>query len=281
MKNVISILALLIIGVSDSGYDLKTPDDHNELPDGLTEISGLAHLASATFACIQDEHGILFYYDRDRNQILKRTVFHGDGDYEGIALVHGTIYVLRSDGALFEIENHGTSKPATRTYLTGITARNNEGLCYDRKGNRLLIGSKGRLGKGPEHKHRRAVYGFDLREKKLHEKPVLEINVKDLELFAKKNRLLPDGVKIKLKTSAMGIHPKTGKLFMLSAAEHLLLIFDLEKGVEHIEMLDPALFNKAEGITFNENGDMFITNEGKKQKPTLLQFNYRKGKGNP
>jgi len=40
--------------------------------------------------------------------------------------------------------------------------------------------------------------------------------------------------------------------------------------------LDPRVFNKAEGITFMENGDMLITNEGQDHRPTLLRFNYQK-----
>ncbi len=44
--------------------------------------------------------------------------------------------------------------------------------------------------------------------------------------------------------------------------------------IEHIEQLNPTMFNKAEGITFYENGDMLITNEGQDNKPTLLHFKY-------
>lgn len=40
------------------------------------------------------------------------------------------------------------------------------------------------------------------------------------------------------------------------------------------ELLNPLVFNKPEGITFFENGDMMISNEGQHKKPTLLRFNY-------
>jgi hypothetical protein len=32
--------------------------------------------------------------------------------------------------------------------------------------------------------------------------------------------------------------------------------------------------SEAEGISFFENGDMLISNEGEDRKPTLLRFNY-------
>lgn len=45
--------------------------------------------------------------------------------------------------------------------------------------------------------------------------------------------------------------------------------------IEHIEQLNPTMYNKAKGITFYENGDMLITNEGQDKKPTLLYFKYK------
>jgi hypothetical protein len=40
--------------------------------------------------------------------------------------------------------------------------------------------------------------------------------------------------------------------------------------------LDEKLFNKPEGITFLENGDLIITNEGEFGVPTLLKFSWQK-----
>jgi hypothetical protein len=66
----------------------------------------------------------------------------------------------------------------------------------------------------------------------------------------------------------------TKKLYLLSAVDHMMFIFDSTGKLEHIEQLSPKLFNKAEGITFFANGDMLITNEAQRMKPTLLRFNY-------
>jgi hypothetical protein len=63
---------------------------------------------------------------------------------------------------------------------------------------------------------------------------------------------------------------------LLSAADYLLFVFNIDGSIENIETLNPVIFNKAEGITFFENCDMLITNEGQDKKPTLLRFNYRK-----
>ena len=76
-------------------------------------------------------------------------------------------------------------------------------------------------------------------------------------------------------TSAIAIHPITKKLYLLSASDHLFFIFNINGEIEYMEPLNPDIFNKAEGITFLDNGDMIITNEGQNKKPTLLRFNYR------
>lgn len=41
-------------------------------------------------------------------------------------------------------------------------------------------------------------------------------------------------------------------------------------------MLNPSIFNKPEGITFNEKGVMLITNEGQDGKLTALTFKLSK-----
>lgn len=271
-----------------TGYNLTAPDVSFILPDTLREVSGLTYIDSTSFACIQDENGILFIYDVVKNEIKKQYTFNIDGDYEGITRVGKTIYVLRSDGTLFEISDYESKGFKLNSYVTGIPANNNEGLCYDQYNNRLLIACKGKIGKGPEFKDRRVIYGFDLQTKTLSKEPVFDFNLQTIKDFAVKKQIdLPTKERkkkgetvtepfLKFRTSAICIHPVTKKLFLLSASDHLLFIFNMNGTTEHIEQLNPTMFNKAEGITFFENGDMLITNEGQDKKPTLLRFKYKK-----
>ena len=271
-----------------TGYDLSKPDKSVVLPDILYEVSGLTHIDATTFACIQDEKGILFFYDTEKNAIKRQCTFYTDGDYEDIARVGDTMFVLQSDGTLFEIKPFTSDNFRLNTYNTGIPANDNEGLCYDRDNNRLLIACKGKIGKGSEYHDKRAIYGFDLQTKQLTDEPVFDFDLEKIKAFAIKKHLnLPTKTRknkgkpiteplIKFRTSAIGIHPLTKQLFILSATDHLLFITDRNGNMEHIEQLNPAIFNKAEGITFYENGDMLISNEGQNKKPTVLRFNYKK-----
>src|SRR4030042_4300973 len=91
---------------SITGYNLSAPDASFILPDVLHEISGLSNIDATSVACIQDEKGIVFIYDIVKKEIKNQFNFSIDGDYEGIARVDKTLYILRSDGALFEISDH-------------------------------------------------------------------------------------------------------------------------------------------------------------------------------
>ena len=270
------------------GYDLSHPDKTSTLPDTLREISEITRIDSATFACIQDENGILFIFDPIKNEITQQCAFNIDGDYEGIACVGDTIYVLRSDGTLFEIINFSSEHFKLKSYSTGIPANNNEGLCYDAENNRLLIACKGKIGKGPELKDKRVIYGFELSTKKLTSEPVYNFDLQEIKEYLIKNNVdiptktrkkkgeLINEPQIKFRASAISIHPLTNKLFLLSASDYLLFVINMNGKIEKIVTLSPSIFNKAEGIAFFNNGDMLITNEGQDKKPTVLYFKYKK-----
>jgi uncharacterized protein YjiK len=146
-----------------------------------------------------------------------------------------------------------------------------------------LIASKGKIDKGLEFKDRRVIYGFDLKTYKISEEPAFSFSVENIKQFARSKKIpLPFRAKkngaepiLKFNTSAICIHPFTQELYLLSASEHLLFIFDMDGNVLDIIKLDPKIFNKPEGITFNEKGEMLITNEGQNKKPTALIFKYK------
>lgn len=267
-------------------YNLKQPKFSYTLPEQLHEISGLTDIDATKFACIQDENGILFIYDALKNELSEQYPFNLDGDYEGITYVNGLIYILRSDGMLFEISNYDSEEIKLVSYPTNIPARDNEGLCYDPVNHRLLIACKSKLNKEArtnDEKH--GIYSFDLVEKKLSAVPAFSFNVKKIQAFAlEKGISIPSKTQkdgtikpvIKFKPSAIAVHPNTKQLYLLSASEHLLYLFDMNGEIQHIEKLNPMVFNKAEGITFFENGDLLISNEGQGGKPTLLGFSYLK-----
>lgn len=262
--------------VSEIGYDFFKPDKTIFLPPVLKEISGITMVSSSYVACVQDEDGIVFIIDIEGGNVKNELIFKSGGDYEGIAMAGKAIFILRSDGELYQVSFDGSAGSLSKIFSVGIPPLDNEGLCYDRNNNRLLIVSKNNPGKDSEIKGKHPVYGFDLNQEMLLEEPVLSFNISEIKKLAAEKGIKPSdgGDKIGFRPSAIGIHPLTNKIFVLSASERILSVFNMNGTIEYITKLNPELFNMPEGITFLPNGDMLISNEGRINPPTILRFNY-------
>ncbi len=264
-------------------YNLKQADQTIILPGELREVSGLTVINSKTLACVQDEEGIIFIYDLENQQIKHKIRFAGPGDYEGIAVTGKDLFVLRSDATLFHVHNYQSTKWSLDSIRTGIPNKENEGLCFDPKNNRLLIGSKSKPAKGPEFKNLRTIYAFDLKRNKLKPEPLYTYDIHSIKDFAARNQIeLPskpnkkhpseEEPALKFQISGIYIHPESKLLYVLSASDYYLFVFNSAGEIVHLEVLDPQLFNKAEGIAIMQNGDLYISNEGQSGAPKILKF---------
>jgi uncharacterized protein YjiK len=236
-----------------------------ELPKQLTEISGLSNLDDQRFACVQDEAGTIFIYNIASASVEKEISFGGMGDYEGVAVVGQTIWVLRADGKLFEVSNINAPKPTVKEYSTHLTLKqDSEGLCYDKKNNRLLIAIKGAE---PESEDYKGIYGFDLASKKMDQQPVFKIDLLNeiLESNAGKKK------KGTINPSGIAIHPVSGDMYITDGRNAKLLITDAAGLIKKLYQLDNNEFAQPEGIAFNSAGDLFIANEGTNQSGNILQ----------
>lgn len=273
---------------SNIGYNISVPDKVYPIPAALYEISGITEINPSTLACIQDEHGIIFMFDINKGQVTKQILFASEGDYEGIARVDNKLYVSRSDGAINEITDFESAGFKRASYKAEIAGKDIEGMCHDRRNNRLLIAPKEFSGIDSIKKNDKYIYSFDLASKKVANEPALLIDLKEVKRFAleKKIRVPMKGKKkgkaeepdIKFRISAMGIHPLTNRLFVISSTEPMLFVFDMKGNIECMEWLNKEMFPQPEGIAFMKNGDMFISNEGLKGSPNIVRFNYRPAK---
>jgi len=264
--------------VNPVGYDLSNPDKTIILPPILLEISGITVIDSTSIACVQDENGMVFIFDMVKNEISDHFIFHYPGDYEGVARVAGSFYVLRSDGTLFVTRNDKSSVFMQQIVTQVGPPANYEGLCYDHRNHRLLIVPKNNPERGPGDKKKHPVYGLDLRSGKQHGEEVLQFDLSAITKHASKNNIkVPEEAKeISLRVSDIGIHPVTNMLYVISAANRMLFIFNEDGTINYIEELSPDLFNMPEGISFHANGDMLISNEGRINPPTILLFYYKR-----
>ena len=266
-------------------FNFKEPSLLLNLPFELREISGLTNISELEIACVQDENGILFIYNLLTDSIVGQFDFGIKEGYEGLTKADSSYFILRGDATLLEIEFPSDSSRVTETKLN-IQEQDNEGLCYDERNNRLLIAPKSKFGKGKILKDTRAIYAIDLATKELNETPIFLISIAEIEAFANKNQIeLPQKVSkqssdsvsaLKFIPSALAVHPKTDEIYILSAVDQTLAVFDKKGLLMNFFMLDNRLFNRPERLTFLSNGDLIITNEGQMGVPTLLKFDWLK-----
>jgi uncharacterized protein YjiK len=235
------------------------------LPETLLEVSGIAWLDADHFACVQDEMGTVFLFNVRLNKIDREIPFGPKGDYEGIAIVDKSLYVLRADGALFAIENFPGAERKVKMYTTGLKEKqDSESLTYDKKNNRLLIAVKG---PDPNSSDYKGIYSFDLKSKSMLPTPVYKINLND-KIFEDVNKGKP---KNSISPSDLAIHPTTGDLYILEGTKPKLLIMNKTGALLSLHELKGPDFPQPEGISFSPDGKMYISNEGNKGEGNILQ----------
>lgn len=286
MKKIIfSLIAFGFLGCSRSqnicvNFDLNHPTEIIKLPAVLKEISGITMFGKNKIACVQDEKGTVYVYDIHKDKLKESIEFGKNKDYEAIANVNDTIYVLRSNGTIYEIDALESTEEQTTEYATFLSKENNcEGLCFDKTNNRLLIACKGRPEKGTAKKSMKAVYAFDLSKKELQKEPILIFSPDDVIEMAshsEQNKTFLNSLGAEQKNSNLfepseiAIEPLSGNYFILSSVGKRLAAFSPDGKLIAVVNLDPSLFKQPEGLTFTPKGEMIISDEGKGGKGNLV-----------
>lgn len=226
-----------------------------ELPDGLEEVSGIAFSGKSRVACIQDEKGIIFIYDLKSSKIVKEIPFAGPGDYEGIAVSGSTAFVLRSDGSIFKVEEFLTD-PKVEKWLTPLSRKQDvEGLYFEKEAGRLLLAIKEKDQNSGKYK---GIYSFDLRKKRMNREPVMRIMLDHQVFKGLKEKKMANN----FKPSEIHKDPGTGNYLLLEGESPKLLLLDKEGNPIKLYVLDKEKFPQPEGLAFDSEGNMFISNEG-------------------
>lgn len=244
-----------------------------DLPVILTEISGIAFLGSNVIACVQDELGSIFLFDLMRKIITAEIEFASSGDYEGIAIVNNDAYVLRSDGVLFEVSDFQSQSKKIKEYKINLPklSQNFEGLCYDIKGNRLLLAPRAF---DSDDSNSKGIYAFNLSDKIFSDKPVFSIKLTD-PIFAAVKKTGKNEVLI---PSEIAIHPVTDDVYISDARNKQVLVLNRTGVIKSLHQLSSNTFPKTEGIAITSDGELYLSNEGKKSRPNIIRLSADKFK---
>jgi hypothetical protein len=198
---------------------------------------------------------------------LTGDVVGDDSDLEDIVIMDSGYYILSSWGELRWVRNGSKDSSEVVHFLLGLEGQNDfESLYMDSTAGGLIM-----MCKSCAHEKGQAVrtaYRFDLKSQRFDSVPFFVVTRAEVEELAKDRDA-------KFDPAAAAIHPIEKKLYILSSSGNLLVVTDLRGKLEAVHKLNPDKFPQSEGIAFAPNGDMYITNEGKLGKPTLLYFQYK------
>lgn len=257
---------------SPQGYDLNNPAK-SFMPDLLTEISGIAFKSGKAdkIYAEQDEEGKVYYFTPGDIHLMY-TKFGKKGDYEDIAILGEQVIVLRSDGALFvfPFNQIGKSEAANVQRWDNILPSGEyEGMYADEKTGQVYVLCK----HCADEKTSKNSGGFIFKlspNGTLQQSGRFSINVREIEALLNKK-------KVQFHPSALTKNPKTNEWYIVSSVNKLLVVADAGWKVKAVYPLAPSLFLQPEGIAFDNQNNMYISNEGDKvTKGTVLKFKYKK-----
>lgn len=278
------LLALLVYAVtllsgckgegygSPQGYDLNKPREM-QLGKVLNEISGLDYMdEDSMLMAISDSKEKVFGIDLKTKKLKDLTdkAIPKDSDTEDVVFLNDSIYLLSSWGEIRVVAPGARDTLGLDRYTMNLDGTNDfETMYHDPTAKALIL-----ICKTCENEKRqgiRTAYRFDLQTRQFDTTAFFTISKTDIE------SLLKD-TEAKVDPSSAAINPIDKRLYILSSAGNLLIVTDTRGKVIEAYKLNPDKFPQPEGIAFAPNGDMYISNEGKYGKPTLLFFKHQTGK---
>lgn len=279
---------------SPKGYDLTRPVIY-QMPDDLVEISGVALYQgnSDLIFAEQDEKGKL-YWLRPADNKANSITFGKDGDFEDLAITDHQVIMLRSDGVLFSFPlrqngefDDAALKSQVKKWKDLILPGEYESLYADVAGQKLYVLCKD----CPVDRHQPRVSGYILSMKQeladgengglvlsdLQPIGDFAIDTRQIEVKLAGSPKTPAKTKkvagLRFKPSALSWNGRTKQWFVLSSVNKMLVITDANWQVQEVHLLKPSLFGQPEGMTFDKENNLYISNEGSPpKKGTILKF---------
>jgi hypothetical protein len=243
---------------SPKGYDFNHPEKFI-MPESLHEISGIAFYKgkSDTVYSIQDEEGRL-YRQAWGNKKQQHAVFGKKGDYEDLAILNETVIILRSDGTLFTFPFTEAIQPKAgkiKEWDDILPDGEYESIYADQQTNQVYLLCKNCKGDKKNQTMSGFIFTYNPAKKELIASGNFSM---DLSELVTSGQILKTG----LKASALTKDPHSGDWYILSSVNKLLLVAGPDWKVKSVHRLNSSIFAQPEGIAFDNQMNMYISNEG-------------------
>lgn len=256
---------------SPKGYDFTKPDKFN-MPSSLLEVSGITFYKdnNDTIYSIQDEDGKLFRqkWDVKKQYNMK---FARKGDFEDLAIFNEMVFVLKSNGILYsfpftEVLKSKSEQVRERKHL--LPKGEYEGLYADGETNKLFVLCKSCA----EDKKTKQLSGYIFEYKPEADSLIAAGNFK---LNLNQIKTVNPKLKSSLSPSALTRNLKTNEWYVLSSANKVLLVADSNWKIKAAHRLNSSIFNQPEGIAFDKDLNLYISNEGDEVNDgNIIKFRY-------
>jgi uncharacterized protein YjiK len=255
---------------SPQGYNLNKPTKYF-MPDNLEEISGIAFNkgdANKLYA-EEDENGRV-YVMKPGDKEAKFSTFKETGDFEDIAIANNQVIMLQSKGKLYTFplsEVNGQKITNAQEFKDMLPKGEFEGLYANEEGKVYVLCKHCDMDKTSKQT---TGFIFNLsNDGKLAVADTFKINVKHITQQLNSNQ------KVTFHPSALAQNPRSKQWYVLSSVNKLLVILNENFKVVQVFKLNPAVFPQPEGIAFDSQNNLYISNEGDKIDPgKVLKFNY-------
>jgi uncharacterized protein YjiK len=262
---VLFVIALMMTGPAAAqtpprGLGGFAPDQRTgqrrQLPATLREISGLAVTADGRVLGHDDELATVYELDPRWGTVVK--AFHlGStpvrGDFEGIALAGEQLYLVTSDGTIYEsVEGRDGEHVRYRAHRTRLGRQCEiEGLAFEPAGRVLLLPCK-RV-RVDAWQDSVVIFRWSLDRRQMAEPSRIALP---------KSRVLAGMGGDRFRPSAIEVHPETGTYFVLSARDPAVIEITPSGDLLDVRELRDAGHPQAEGIAFTGDLVLVIADEG-------------------
>lgn len=239
-----------------------------DLPPLLRETSGLATTSDGNIFTHNDEDGIIFELEAEDGSVISTFDITVNGqrvqdDLEGIAVAEENMYVINSNGKIYEFIPAGNGEIANcKIYPTSLAVDwEIEGLAYDPSIRSLVIISKNPLTATVSGKV--GVFFWSLEQRALMHDETIFIPIKQFADKIGQKKFQPSGIEYL---------PASGHYLLIAARQHTIAEITPRGEVLTVQKLSGKLHRQMEGITFITGKGLFISDEGGNKSGRLTLY---------
>ena len=214
----------------------------------------------------------MYLIDSEEGNIRKEIKFANSGDYEGVELSEGSIYVVSSSGTLINFTLTDGQAQQVKSVKTKLSGKNDvEGL--GAVGARIVMLCKASGEVDNNNVKGKAGYFFNMKSDQLKTDPAFSFRLKELQDFIKDRQHFN---KINdFDPSGLAQHPITKDIYIVTA-DRALLVLSKKFKIRELIKLPRKYYKQPEGICFSPDGTLYIASEGDGARAKLVMIDYLK-----